>query len=180
MRDNSTTFQQSLGNFSDHKTLQISQSIQYQNTSTKVLDTIYLNDWAHSFSSKTTPLGIRFSEDYRRRFHFAKDEERGYTTIQHISTPNNTSLTWRRLDEHPDIIEVVLNKPLDPKEAYNIKLNYSVRLPDEKFTRYGYYDNGDFKLRYWYITPTVYNGEWQIYSHKNLDDQFIIIFKNLF
>ena len=31
----------------------------------------------------------------------------------------------------------------------------------------------DYNLKYWYITPAVYNGDWNYYSNKNLDDLFI-------
>ncbi|MBT8309149.1 MAG: metalloprotease, partial [Flavobacteriaceae bacterium] len=45
--------------------------------------------------------------------------------------------------------------------------------PSDKFSRYGKNNLDDYELRYWYITPAVYDGEWQYYSNKNLDDMFI-------
>ena len=42
----------------DEDTIEITQSITYQNTTQDTLTTIYLNDWAHSFSSKETPLAV--------------------------------------------------------------------------------------------------------------------------
>ena len=156
-----------------NKTLQIQQEIVYQNTSEDTLNTILLNDWANSFEGKTTPLGTRFSEDYLRRFYFAKDEERGSTQVNSIVNESNDVLSWKRPDDKPDLIEVTPTNPIFPNQKVRLKLVYSVRVPSEKFTRYGYYDNGDYRLRHWYIVPAVYNGEWQAYSHKNLDDQFV-------
>ena len=36
----------------EKKQIKISQVIEYQNTSSHVLDTIYLNDWSQSYSTK--------------------------------------------------------------------------------------------------------------------------------
>src|SRR5699024_10396017 len=65
--------------------INIQQEIVYQNTGDIALPEIYLNDWANSFRDKETPLAKRFAEDYIRRFHFAAEEERGYTKIYSIT-----------------------------------------------------------------------------------------------
>jgi hypothetical protein len=44
----------------------IEQEVFFINTSTQILSELYFNDWANSFSSKTTPLAMRFAEDYER------------------------------------------------------------------------------------------------------------------
>ena len=37
----------------------------------------------------------------------------------------------------------------------------------------------EFALNYWYITPAVYeNNEWQLFSNKNLGDNYTADFKN--
>ena len=61
--------------------LNIKQQIIYKNTSNSTLHEIFLNDWANSFSSKTTPLAKRFAENYDSSFHFEKNENRGKSTI---------------------------------------------------------------------------------------------------
>ena len=153
--------------------LEIQQELTFVNTSADSLSEIYLLDWANSFSDKTTPLGKRFSEDYLRRFYFAKPEERGHTTIHKLTNSRSQDLVWERPKDKQDIIKVTLPTPLAPNASFEFKLTYTVKIPDEKFTRYGYYENGDLKLRYWYVRPSVYTTEWKAYSHKNLDDQFV-------
>ena len=153
--------------------LEIQQELTFVNTSADSLSEIYLLDWANSFSDKTTPLGKRFSEDYLRRFYFAKPEERGHTTIHKLTNSRSQDLVWERPKDKQDIIKVTLPTPLAPNASFEFKLTYTVKIPDEKFTRYGFYENGDLKLRYWYIRPSVYTTEWKAYSHKNLDDQFV-------
>ncbi|MGY0426339.1 MAG: aminopeptidase, partial [Polaribacter sp.] len=64
-----------------------------------------------------------------------------------------------------------LQKPLKPKEHVTIKITYIVKIPNAKFTQYGKTTEG-YHLRYWYITPAIYNNGWQLMSNKNLDDLF--------
>ncbi len=156
----------------DNKIISIQQEITYVNTSKDTLKTIFLHDWANSFNSKTTPLGERFSEDFLRRFYFAKDYERGSTSIESITDESSTILNWERYRQASDIIKIDIEKKLYPGDSFTFNLTYQVKLPSEKFTRYGYHRNGDFSLKYWYIVPAVYNTKWNIYSHKNLDDLY--------
>lgn len=155
------------------KSIQIEQHIKYRNESNDTLTTIYLNDWNNAYSSKSTPLAKRFTEEFSTKFHFAKSEERGYTVITKMVNDQKESLLFTRLKEHPDVIEVTLSKPLLPSEYYEINLNYISVIPDDSFTNYGVSKNGEFNLKYWYITPVVYNGSWHYYSNKNLDDMYI-------
>ncbi|TYA57334.1 gluzincin family metallopeptidase [Formosa maritima] len=156
----------------EKKQIKIAQTITYFNNTEDTLYEIYLNDWNHSFATKTTPLAKRFAEEYNADFHFAKNDDRGYSVITSVKQ-NQEDLEFDRLIDHIDVIKVFLKTPLKPKESYTINLNYIVQVPSDKFTRYGMTSQGDFNLRYWYMTPAVYNGEWQYASNKNLDDLFI-------
>lgn len=155
------------------KTITISQTIVYKNESDTVLKEIYLNDWNNSYSSKTTPLAKRFEEEFSTKFHLAKNDQRGFTLITAIKNEANTTLEHQRLSAHPDVIKVELENPLQPKASYTLHLNYQLLIPDATFTSYGITKDKDFDLKYWYITPAVYNGEWHYYSNKNLDDLFV-------
>ncbi|MDY8135681.1 metalloprotease [Aquimarina sp. 2201CG5-10] len=157
---------------SEAKTITIDQKIVYTNTSDDTLSEIFLHDWANSFSSKTTPLGERFSEDFLKRFYYAKDHERGATAIESISDTNSNTLFWERYNDIQDIIKIPLTNKLNPGDQYTILLKYKVKIPSDKFTRYGYHNNGNYSLRYWHIVPAVYDTKWNIYSNKNLDDQY--------
>lgn len=154
------------------KSIIISQTIVYKNSSNISLNEIYLNDWANSFSSKTTPLGKRFSENYQASFHFEKNKNRGHSTIFSIKNSSNQDLTWERGDE-VDIVKIQLDKNLHPGEQFTLKLEYNVVLPDDKFTRYGITKNGDYKIRYWYLSPAVFDGDWHYYSNKDLNDSYL-------
>ncbi|MGJ8593747.1 MAG: metalloprotease [Aquaticitalea sp.] len=156
-----------------NKIIEIKQHIRYQNTSNDTLKTIFLNDWNNAYSAKTTPLAQRFTEEFSTKFHFAKSEDRGYTAITSVVNEQQDSLAYTRLKNHPDVLEVTLERPLLPSEYYDIYLNYNSKIPNETFTNYGATDDGQFFLKYWYITPAVYDGAWHYYSNKNLDDLYV-------
>jgi len=154
----------------ESKSVQVTQDLAFVNTSSETLTELYLHDWANSFSSKTTPLAKRFAENYSSSFHFEKNEDRGRTNIQSILDAAGQPLTWERTES--DIIKVTLIEPLVAAGVMNLKMQFTVILPKAKFTRYGAAKNGDFKLRYWYLSPAIYDGKWQVYSNKNLDDLY--------
>ncbi len=153
------------------KTISIKQEITYQNNSKDTLNEIYLFDWANSFSSKTTPLAKRFAENYESAFHFEKDSDRGRTDIQSVYN-GATTLSWRR-GEDVDILKITPHSPILPSTSYSFNLEYMVKVPNDRFTRFGVSPDDDYRLRYWYISPAVYDGEWQVYSNKNTDDLYL-------
>ncbi len=155
------------------KTLSIKQQITFTNSSNDILEEIYFFDWANSFSSKTTPLAKRFSENYESAFHFEKNEDRGNTTIEKIYNNDQIPLQWSRGKE-VDILRIFPQVPLKPGDSYTFNLEYTVKVPDDRFTRFGVNKQNDYKLRYWFIAPAIYDGEWQVYSNKNLDDLYLL------
>lgn len=152
------------------KTFEVEQELVFENSSKDSLEFIYLNDWINAFSSKTTPLAKRFSEEYYRRFHFAKQEEWGHTTLQKLTNADSTGLVWERPEASPDLIKVKLDSLLLPGKQYKLLLKYRLKIPHEEFTGNGFASNGNYKLRYWFLVPGVYDGEWKVYSNKNLND----------
>lgn len=156
----------------DEKAIEISQILKFENTSDSTWTATYLTDWAHSFSSKQTPLAKRFDENYDKKFHLAKEKDRGRTEISSIFS-GSTALDYTRPDGHPDVLKVILEKPVPPGASYSIHLTYKVILPNSKFTRYGITRVTDYNLRFWFITPAPFeNGKWIYYSNKNLDDRY--------
>lgn len=154
-------------------TLQLEQRVVFENTSNDTLQEIFLFDWANSFSQKTTPLAKRFAEDYENAFHFAPDNDRGMTIIKKIHTEDNQLIPWER-GEEVDILKLKPKKYILPGETYTYHISYEIKIPNSKFTRYGFNKNGEYKLRYWFLSPAVYNGEWHIYSNKNTNDLYML------
>ncbi|WP_396637995.1 metalloprotease [Maribacter sp. R77961] len=153
------------------KELDIKQEFVYYNDSNFSLGILYFNDWAHAYSDKNTGLAKRFAQEFKRSLHLAKKSERGYTTIISAVDSEYVGLKWERTNEL-DILKVILNKPLLPKESTKVYLTYSVKLPPNKYTPYGYDNKGEYYLKDWYLTPAVYDGKWRLYSNKNLEDLY--------
>ena len=155
----------------ENKTLNIQQQITFFNQSNDTLSTIVLNDWNNAYSDKNTPLAKRFSDEFYRGFHLAKEEERGSTKNLTIIDPNQLFLSWQRTEKNPDYIEVKLREKLLPNQKINLHLTYIAKIPSDKFTKYGYNNNGEINLKNWFLTPTRYeNHNFITYSNNNLDD----------
>lgn len=155
----------------DQKTLTILQEIVFFNQSEDTLTSIVLNDWMNAYSSKTSPLASRFSDEFYRGFHLAKDQERGSTTNLTIANFNKTAILWERTDKNPDLITIQLDNKLAPNQKTTLRLTYIVKIPSDKFTNYGYSDNGRMNLKNWFLTPARYeNHAFVKNSNCNLDD----------
>ena len=154
-----------------NRIISIQQQISYTNTSNDTLYYIYLHNWPNSFLNRNTTLAKRLLDDYDRRFHFAKIQERGYSKILSIQTDYNQA-KFEIPKNKLDILKIELNKALAPNKSVEISANYKVKLPNIRFTGYG--GNAyNFYLKYWYLIPAVYeNGQWQTMQNINLDDLY--------
>ena len=155
----------------ENKTLLIKQEITFFNESNDTLKSIVLNDWNNAYSTKNTPLAKRFSDEFYRGFHLAKEEERGSTSNLIITTTNQYFLPWNRTEENPDYVVLQLQEPLLPNQKITFHLFYLSKIPSDKFTKYGYNNNGILHLKNWYLTPARYeNHAFVTNSNNNLDD----------
>jgi len=155
----------------EEKSAYVQQEIAFYNQSGDTLTSIILNDWNQAYSDKNTPLAKRFSDEFVRNFHLAKDSERGNTSNITIIDGSQSFLQWHRFGRHPDVIEVNLKEKLAPYQKIVLKLTYVVKLPKDRFTKYGWDDNGNFNLKNWFLTPARFeNHEFLKYSNNNLDD----------
>jgi hypothetical protein len=155
----------------ERKTLTVIQEIEFFNQSEDTLTSIVLNDWNNAYSSKTTPLAKRFSDEFYRGFHLATEKERGSTINLNISATDKSTLSWERNEKNPDFIEVKLGKKLAPNQKIVLYLTYIVKIPSDKFTNYGYSERGGMYLRNWFLIPARYeNHAFAKYNNFNLDD----------
>lgn len=157
-------------NYNTNK-IKIQQEIIYYNKTGKTLDTIFFHNWANSYKDRRTPLSKRMIEDYDKSLYFAKSENRGNSIIKGISS-NYTAVKWETEKSSPDFFKIVLNEPLRPKDSTVLSMTYVVKIPQDIFTGYG--RNGStYNLRYWYVTPAVFDKNWQLMSNLNMDDLYV-------
>ena len=153
------------------RTLDVKQHVLFENTTGTSLDTLYFHNWANSFSTKKSPLGVRLEDNYVSAFHFEKDTKRGNTTLKTVLDDTGNSLEWNRGPE-VDLLYVILPKPLRNGTSVGINFRYTVKVAQDTYTRYGVDKDGNYKLRYWYVSPAVYDQKWRLYSNKNSNDLY--------
>ena len=151
--------------------LKIEQETTFYNKSDSILNEVYFHNWANAYKDKKTPLAKRFIENYSKSFHFTNEKHRGKTTIKSIST-NFENVTWEVTEKNPDILKVNLKKPLKPTDSVSIITTYVVKIPKDKFTKYGV-NTVSYNLRYWYLAPAIFNNEWKTYNNLDMDDLYI-------
>jgi hypothetical protein len=155
----------------EEKTLLIKQILTYNNTSNDTLKHIILNDWNNAFSSKSSALAKKFSDEFVRSFHLASEKERGYTDIKTIVDSSFQSVNWSRPKGKIDLVKLELNQPILPCSKQTFTFVYTVKIPDSKFTKYGYDNYGRITLKNWYLNPSRYEFKQFVqYSNENIDD----------
>ena len=153
----------------DSNSIEINQIMKFKNTSNIQLDEIFLEDWSNSYINNETKLAKRISDEYSRSFSFAQKRQRGFTTINNLKGENIKS--WNRYNSQLDIIKVELIESIKKDQSIIIELNYTIKLPDSKFTGHGY-DGEDFYLKNWLIIfSNLSDDKWSKQSNLNLDDQ---------
>jgi len=155
----------------DTKTLTVIQELTYFNQTNDTLNHIVLNDWMNGYTSKNTPMAARFSDEFERSFHLAKEKDRGRTSNITIIDADKSFLTWERDANHPDVIQIRLRNKLLPSEKVTLTLTYIVKIPNDKFTSYGYGEDGKMYLKNSFLVPARYeNHMFTKYDNLNLDD----------
>ncbi len=151
--------------------LKIIQHTIYINNSNQNLDTIYFHNWANSFRNRRSPLSRRLIEDYDKSLYFSSRKNRGRSNIKDISE-NYQFTQWSVQKGSPDIVRVILNKTLKPGDSTKLSATYSVKIPQDKFTKYG--KNGtNYNLRYWHLVPAVFDTKWYTMNNLNMDDFYM-------
>ncbi|MBT8296946.1 MAG: metalloprotease [Maribacter sp.] len=153
------------------KELNIQQEFVFNNTSKYPLDVLYFNDWAHAYSNKNTGLAERFAEEFKKGLHLAKEQERGRTNIISVVDEEYRGLNYERTSEK-EIVRIDLSKTLLPGKSIQLFITYTIKLPPDKYTSYGYNNRNEYYLKDWYLSPAVFDGKWHLYSNKDLEDLY--------
>ncbi len=151
--------------------LLVQQELTYVNQSSDTLNKIVLYDWNHAYSDKNSELGKRFSDEFVRRFHFAPKKELGFTQINAVQTASGQNLSWNRLPEGIELLEVNLITRLHPGASTVVKMQYVLQFPYEEFTHYGWNSKDDLAVWDCFLSPAQYeNHQFIAYTNANLDD----------
>lgn len=155
----------------ESKILAVTQKIIFHNQTQNPLKTIILNDWNNAYSSKKTLLAKRFSDEFIRSFQLSTEKERGFTSISNILDRDLSEISWKRLENYPDLIEIELKKDILPNDFFEFQVTYQIKIPSSKFTGFGYTENGAMNLKDCFLSVARYeNNHFVTYSNANLED----------
>ena len=155
----------------EKKLVSVYQELTFNNQTNDTLDTIILNDWNNAYSDKNSTLGKRFSDEFERSFLLAKDEDKGFTNNVIILDQNKSTLDWCRIENKIDLIRIRLENKLVPNQSVKLILIYSLKIPNDSFTGYGFGKKDSFYLKDFFLTPARYeNGAFVTNSNANIDD----------
>jgi len=155
---------------SENRTITVSQTVVFENSSELPLTEIYLNDWANSYEGTESPLVKHLANQFNRSFYFSAKSKLGYTSLKSISSQGE-ALDWSRLEEQLDLIKISLKRPLSNGESLQINLEYQLQLPDDKFTGFGISSNNTVLFRDFFISVSPFkNNKWLLQSNLGLRD----------
>lgn len=140
--------------------LNITQEIRWTNTSDVNVDKITLLDWNHAYASERSPLGEFLANEFDYKLIRANKKNRGYTIISEIRH-NKNNLSWKRLPDAIDIIEVTLPEYVVPKATFSFVIRYTVKLPNASIFKYGI-SKKEIHAKHWHLVlASQYpNGNW--------------------
>lgn len=139
----------------DRKILSVSQKIIYQNRSGKSLEQIKLLHWAAAYQQRNTALVNRKLEDRNSSLHFARETETG--KLLNLSLDNST-FSERALELSQENIFIPLKNPLASGDVLQTEIQYTIQLPDRRFTGYGTSES-ILHLKYFFLVPDHFDTE---------------------
>ena len=155
----------------EQKILTVQQELTFFNQTNDTLTNIVLNDWMNGYGTKNSEIGKRFADEFERAFHLAKEKDRGRTENLTIVNDEKLALSWERDAAKADVIQIRLRTKLLPNNKTALYLNYTVKIPNARFTKYGFYDDGKIVLKDWFLTPARYEkNSFVKHNNNNLDD----------
>ena len=152
--------------------IEVNQLFSYTNNSNKLIDTLYLYDWNHSYSDTSTPLAVKLAEEFNFKFEKSQSDEKGYTKVDNFRS-NLGSLKWHRLEEQKDIVAIHLVNPIQPQDSFQFTALYSIKLPANHFTGYGINNLDEISFRNGFLefANQSFNGQWNLDSNYGFNDR---------
>lgn len=162
------------------------EKLTYVNNSPDQLTYIYMHIWPNAYKDNNTALGKQLKENGELFFYYAKDEDRGY--IDSLDWHVDGEMVPAEIDyNNPDIVKLILTKPLDPGAQCVITTPFRVKIPSGRISRLGHIGQ-QYQITQWYPKPAVYDSHgWnpipyldqgEFYSEYGMYDVKITVPKN--
>ena len=131
------------------------EKVEYINNSPDTLQFLYFHLWPNAYSSNKTDLAKQIFSIKGKERLFNDPELRGYIDSLNFKV-NNQQVHWKFLPNHPDICQIMLNKPLYPGESLIISTPFHVKIPKGVTSRLGHISES-YQISQWYPKPAVYD-----------------------
>lgn len=155
------------------KTLSGTEEIRLVNTADTALTEVFLHTWANAYRDRESDLTRVRLENRKSDLYFAPAQDRGYLKIEHFASRCPYSGATLA-NEQRDILRVQLSKPWRPGDTLELHFEIQVKIPNARFTGYGFSARG-YRLKYWYLIPAVYrDGKWLTQTEKGFDDLYAL------
>lgn len=146
------------------KEIHVKQHFFVYNRTPKVLTNFYLHAWANAYTGRKTSLNQVKIEDRKSSLYFANKQEKG--GIDGLQFSGIKSYQFK----NREFVLLELEKPLAPNEKLEFKASYTVKLPHQKITQYGYDDQGNMLLKYFFLQCVPYkNQRWLLQTYKDFE-----------
>jgi Peptidase family M1 domain len=151
------------------KSIEGVETIVYKNNATTTLNFIWFHIWANAYKNESTALIQQIKNDESRS---KKMKDFGTGSISGLSFKLNNEIAKTEAHPNPqyiDIIKVLLNKPLAPRDSVVISTPFKVMLPPY-FSRSGFAD-GEFMACQWYPKPAVFDKDgWHEFPYLDMGE----------
>ena len=143
--------------------------LHYANVSTDTLASLVFHVPPNAYASRSTAYAQHQLDLRRTDFHFADPEHLGgYDSLSFWT--DGTPLEHQQFGGHADILEVTLQKPLQPGDSIRLEIPYSLRIP-RLFSHFGHIENY-YQMVSWYPMPAPRDtsGHWDARPTTELSD----------
>lgn len=137
-------------------TLTGEETIEYINNSPNSLSFIYFHLWYNAFNSQYSAYAKQELRNGKTKFHFAKEEDKGYITDLDFKI-NGKKCEVEIDKDNPDIAKLILQEPLKPQEKIYITTPFKSKIP-YPFSRAGHIGQ-QYLITQWFPKPAVYDTE---------------------
>lgn len=128
------------------------EELAYTNHSPQALSFIWFHLWPNAYKDNSTAFAKQQLRAGKRRFQFARAEERGY--IDGLDFKVNGQAARLEYDpQHADIAKLVLPQPLAAGATATISTPFRVKIP-ASFSRFGHVGQS-YQITQWYPKPAV-------------------------
>lgn len=134
----------------EEKIISVRQKIDFVNNSSQTIHFLWLHAAINAYANSNTKLGKRKLEDRNKNLYFADYTQRG--RLNDFLVFEGDAAPQYFLKEN-EFYQISLNKALKPGGRITLDLFYNLKIPIDDISSYGFTNENDFLLKYFFIQP---------------------------